>query len=61
MSTKRGALYVHGRHTPSQPGDEVVGGWSREQLERMDARFVHAVERAIAREKEHAPKERPRP
>jgi hypothetical protein len=36
-----------------QPGDEVVGGWSREQLMRMDAHFVDAVERAIARWKEH--------
>ena len=36
-----------------QPGDEVVGGWSREQLMRMDAHFVDAVERAIARGKEH--------
>jgi hypothetical protein len=44
-----------------EPGDEVVGEWSRDALMRMDARFVHAVERAIARGKEHAPKERPRP
>ena len=61
MATKPGEPYLNRRDAPSQPGDEVVGGWSREQLERMDARFVHAVERAIAREKEHAPKERPRP
>jgi hypothetical protein len=55
MSTKRGALYVHGRHSPSQPGDEVVGGWSREQLEKMDARFRTRLERAITNGKEHVP------
>jgi hypothetical protein len=41
------------RRMALQPGDEVVGGWSREQLMRMDAHFVDAVERAIARWKEH--------
>ena len=30
------------------PGDEVCGDWSREQLERMDSRFVAAVELAFA-------------
>ena len=43
MSTKRGALYVHGRHTPSQPGDEFVGEWPRDQLVRMDARFCERL------------------
>ena len=32
---------------PSKPGDELQGGWSREQLLRMDDRFVVAVEAAI--------------
>jgi hypothetical protein len=38
---------------PNEPGDEQEGIWPRDQLVRMDARFVHAVERAIARGKEH--------
>lgn len=37
---------------PAQRGDELQGGWSREQLMKMDARFVAAVARAIARGKE---------
>ena len=37
MSTKPGEPYLNGRDAPSQPGDEVVGGWPREQLEKMDA------------------------
>jgi len=44
---------------PCEPGDEVVGEWSRDRLVRMDARFVDAVERAIARGKER-PKDEPR-
>jgi hypothetical protein len=55
MSTRPGALYVHGRHTPSLPGDEVVGGWSREQLMRMDARFRTRLEREIVNGREHVP------
>jgi hypothetical protein len=57
-STPRSAPYTHGRNAPSQAGDEVVGGWSREQLETMDSRFAHAVERAIRRGKEHTSKGR---
>jgi len=50
-SKRRGrrSVYLKGKGTPTQPGDEVVGGWSREALMRMDERFVHAVERAIKR------------
>jgi hypothetical protein len=33
---------------PSKPGDELNGGWSREQLIHMDSDFVAAMERAIA-------------
>jgi hypothetical protein len=29
-------------------GDEAVGQWSPEQLDRVNARFVERVERAIA-------------
>jgi hypothetical protein len=32
---------------PSAPGDELQGGWTREQLLRMDDRYVAAVEAAI--------------
>jgi hypothetical protein len=32
---------------PCEPGDELDGAWPYEQLVRMDARFVSAVERAI--------------
>jgi len=32
---------------PSKPGDELQGGWSREQLLRMNDRFVVAVEAAF--------------
>jgi hypothetical protein len=38
----------------AQPGDEN-GTWSRERLERMDAEFCRALERAIASGREHAP------
>ena len=55
MSTKPGEPYLNGRDAPSQPGDEVVGGWSREQLEKMDARFCSRLERAIVNGREHAP------
>jgi hypothetical protein len=30
-----------------EPGDPQVGGWPREQLERMDQRFITAVARAL--------------
>jgi hypothetical protein len=32
---------------PNKPGDEVQGGWTREQLVRMDHRYVAAVEAAF--------------
>jgi hypothetical protein len=44
---------------PCEPGDEQEGTWPRDQLVRMDARFVRAVERAIANGEEH-PKDAPR-
>jgi hypothetical protein len=39
-----GSLLVR---APSKPGDEQNGGWTREQLLRMDDCFVVAVEAAI--------------
>jgi hypothetical protein len=43
---------------PPHPGEnlELQGGWSHEQLERMDRKFVAAMERAIARGLERRPK-----
>jgi hypothetical protein len=38
----------------SEPGDELVGEWPRDQLVRMDEKFCRTVERAIASGKEHA-------
>jgi hypothetical protein len=35
-------------HVEPEPGDERNGDYSREQLKRMNARFVERVERAIA-------------
>jgi len=32
-----------------QPGDELTGEWPREQLAKMDVRFVERMERAFAR------------
>jgi hypothetical protein len=49
------------KNAPQEPGDEQQGNWPRDQLVRMDARFVHAVERAIARGEEHPKSEPPRP
>jgi hypothetical protein len=47
----RGRPYTNGRsllaRAPSKPGDELQGGWSREQLVRMDGDFVAAVEAAF--------------
>ena len=36
-------------------GDEQVGNWPREQLLKMDARFVERMERAIERGLEQPP------
>ena len=46
------------RDCPPQPGDEVVGAWSRDQLMRMDARFCERLQHAIASGEEHTPKGR---
>ena len=54
MSTT-GEPYLNGRDTPSQPGDEVVGEWTREALMRMDEKFRARLERAIVNGREHAP------
>jgi len=41
-----GSLLVR---APSKPGDELQGGWTREQLLRMDDCFVVAVRQRFAR------------
>jgi hypothetical protein len=43
----RVGVALNGRYAEPQPGDEAVGGYSRDRLERMDQRFVSAVERAF--------------
>jgi hypothetical protein len=40
---------------PSQPGDEIAGGWTREQLLCMDADFCAAMKHAIKRGLERSP------
>jgi hypothetical protein len=41
-------MYEFSRTAEPEPGDEAVGEWSPEQLERMNALFVACLERAIA-------------
>jgi hypothetical protein len=50
---RRPEPYVCGKDTPSQPGDEQSGGWSREHLLKMDEKFIRAVERAFETDSEH--------
>jgi hypothetical protein len=40
---------------PPQPGDEVVGDYSRERLIKMDAKFCERMQRAIERGLERPP------
>jgi hypothetical protein len=39
----------------ARDSDAQQGTWPREQLERMDARFIERLERAIARGEERRP------
>src|SRR5262249_31371454 len=52
---KREGVATLSRDSPTEPGDEVAGQWTRAQLEHMNARFVAAMERAIARGEERLP------
>jgi hypothetical protein len=58
---KRGgqSRYLNGSESklmrPSQPGDELQGAWTRKALLEMNARFVAAMEKAIARGLERRP------
>jgi hypothetical protein len=58
---KRGqaSRYLNGNESklmrPSQPGDEIAGGWTREQLLCMDADFCAAMNHAIKRGLERSP------
>jgi hypothetical protein len=47
--------YRNGKSTPPQPGDEMVGEYTRERLIRMDEKFCARMERAIARGLEQRP------
>ena len=40
------------KDVPAEPGDEQHGAWPREELQKMDRRFVERRKRAIARGKE---------
>src|SRR5215831_11590770 len=44
----RRSMYEFRRMAEPEFGDEAVGQWSPEQLDRVNARFVERVERAIA-------------
>jgi hypothetical protein len=39
--------YVNGKQTTPQPGDELVGEWSRARLLTMDKKFAERLERAF--------------
>ena len=45
--------YLASKRTAFQPGDEVVGEYSRERLIKMDEKFTPAVERAFENGSEH--------
>ena len=47
-------MYEFSQTAEPEPGDEAVGEWSPEQLERMNALFVACLERAIATGSESA-------
>ncbi len=44
---RRGVRGRSGAYGGEQPQDEQVGGWSREERERMDEKFRAAFERAL--------------
>ena len=46
-SLPKGRGGIYGGTTDPQPGDEMVGGWSRQQREAMDQRFAEAMARAL--------------
>jgi len=50
----RRSTYEFSRTAKPEPGDESVGQWSPEQLERMNALFVARLERALATGSESA-------
>jgi len=46
-SLPKGNSGVYGGTADSQPGDEMVGGWTRDQRERMDQAFAEAMARSL--------------
>jgi hypothetical protein len=53
-SLPKGRSGMYGGLEP-QPGDEQVGGWSRQQREEMDQRFTDAMARALRSGQEGPP------
>ena len=46
-SLPKGRSGIYGGTADPQPGDEQIGGWSRQQREEMDQRFTDAMARAL--------------
>jgi hypothetical protein len=55
MPSKHKQRYGRSKFAPYEPGDEAIGTWPREQLERMNARFVERMLLAIERGLERSP------
>jgi hypothetical protein len=53
---RRADRFEKAKALTSEPGDRQEGAWSREQLERMNARFCRRLTRAISRGLERAPR-----
>jgi hypothetical protein len=47
VALPKGRSGIYGGTTDPQPGDEQIGGWSRQQREEMDQRFTDAIVRAL--------------
>jgi len=46
-SLPKGRSGIYGGTAEPQPGDEVVGGWTRSEREEMSARFAEAMAREL--------------
>ena len=47
-SLPKGRTGPYGGTAEPQPGDEQVGGWSRQEREAMDQRFAEAMRRELS-------------
>ena len=52
-SLPKGRSGIYGGTADPQPGDEQIGGWSRQQREEMDQRFTDAMARALRSSKKN--------